>query len=48
MDRRRLGDNATFALTVEEQSRVTAVLQDWFGEGDPYYQMHVPIMTLHP
>ena len=31
----RLGDNATFALTVEEQLRVNAVLQDWLGESDP-------------
>ena len=35
MDGRRLGDNATFALTVEEQIRVNAVLQDWLGEQDP-------------
>jgi hypothetical protein len=35
MDRRRLGDNATFALTIEEQLRVNAVLQDWLGEQDP-------------
>ena len=35
MDGRRLGDNATFALTVDEQLRVNAVLQDWLGEQDP-------------
>ncbi len=35
MDGRRLGDNATFALTVDEQQRVDAVLQDWLGESDP-------------
>ncbi len=35
MDGRRLGDNATFALTVEEQLRVNAVLQDGRGEQDP-------------
>ena len=35
MDGRRLGDNATFALTVDEQIRVNAVLQDWLGESDP-------------
>ncbi len=35
MDGRRLGDNATFALTVDEQIRVNAVLQDWLGEQDP-------------
>ena len=35
MDRRRIGDNATFALTVEEQLRVNAALQDWLGEQDP-------------
>ncbi len=35
MDGRRLGDTATFALTVEEQQRVNAVLQDWLGEQDP-------------
>ena len=34
MDGRRLGDTATFALTVEEQLRVTAVRQDWRGEND--------------
>ncbi len=28
MDGRRLGDNATFALTVDEQQRVNAVLQE--------------------
>ena len=36
MDRRRLGDNATFALTSEERRRVNAVRQDWLGE-------HVPV-----
>ncbi len=35
MDGRRLGDNATFALTVDEQLRVNAVLQYWLGEQDP-------------
>ena len=35
MDGRRLGDNATFALMVEEQVRVNAVLQDWLGTQDP-------------
>ncbi len=35
MDGRRLGDNATFALTVAERFRVNAVLQDWLGEQDP-------------
>ena len=35
MDGRRLGDNATVALTVEEQLRINAVLQDWLGEQDP-------------
>ena len=35
MDGRRLGDTATFALTVEEQLRVNAALQDWLGEQDP-------------
>ncbi len=35
MDGRRIGDNATFALTVDEQLRVNAVLQDWLGEQDP-------------
>ena len=35
MDGRRLGDNATFALTVDEQIRVNAVLLDWLGEFDP-------------
>ena len=35
MDGRRLGDNATFALTVDEQRRVTVVLQDWLGAQDP-------------
>ena len=35
MDRRRIGDNATFALTVDEQLRVNAALQDWLGEQDP-------------
>jgi hypothetical protein len=35
MDGRQLGDNAIFALTVDEQRRVTAVLEDWLGEHDP-------------
>ncbi len=35
MDGQRIGDNATFALTVDEQRRVNAVLQDWLGEHDP-------------
>ncbi len=35
MDSQRLGDNATFALTVDEQLRVNAVLQDGRGEQDP-------------
>ncbi len=35
MDGRRLGDNATFALTVDEQLRVNAVLQEWLSESDP-------------
>ncbi len=35
MDRRQLGDNAIFAMTVGEQVRVNAVLQDWLGEQDP-------------
>ena len=35
MNGRRLGDNATFALTVDEQLRMNAVLQDWLGEQDP-------------
>ena len=35
MDGQRLGDNATFALTIEEQLRVNAVLQDWLGAHDP-------------
>ncbi len=35
MDGRRLGDTATFALTVDEQLRVTAVLHDWRGAHDP-------------
>ncbi len=35
MDGRRLGDTATFALTVDEQIRVNAVLPDWLGEQDP-------------
>ncbi len=35
MEGQRLGDNATFALTVDEQLRVNAVLQDWLGEQDP-------------
>jgi hypothetical protein len=32
---RRRDDQATFALTVDEQLRVNAVLQDWLGEQDP-------------
>ncbi len=32
---RRLGDNVLIALTVEEQRRVDAVLQNWLGEQDP-------------
>ena len=35
MDGRRLGDTATFALTVKEQLRINVVLQDWLGEQDP-------------
>ena len=35
MDGRRLGDDATFALTVEEQLRVNAVRQDWLGKQNP-------------
>ncbi len=35
MEGQRLGDNATFALTVDEQLRVSAVLQDWLGDQDP-------------
>jgi hypothetical protein len=35
MDGRRLGDNATFAPTLDEQLRVNALLQDWLGESDP-------------
>ncbi len=35
MDRQRFGDEAAFALTVDEQRRVNAVLQDWLGETDP-------------
>jgi len=35
MDRRRLGDNATFALTIDEQLRVNAVLPDRRGAHDP-------------
>jgi len=35
MDGRRLGDYATFALTVDEQLRINDVLQDWLGEQDP-------------
>ncbi|MDQ4100222.1 MAG: hypothetical protein M3121_06960 [Chloroflexota bacterium] len=35
MDGRRLGDNATLALTLDEQLRVNAILQDWLGEQDP-------------
>ncbi len=34
MDDRRLGDNAVFALTTDEQIRVNAVLQEWLGEQD--------------
>jgi hypothetical protein len=34
MNGRCIGDTATVALTVEEQLRVTAVLQDWVGESD--------------
>ena len=35
MDGRRLGDNVIIALTLDEQRRVDAVLQDWLGEQDP-------------
>jgi hypothetical protein len=35
MDRRRLGDNATFTLTIDEQLRVNAVLPDRRGENGP-------------
>ena len=35
MDRRRLGDNVLIALTLDEQRRVDAVLQDWLGRQDP-------------
>jgi hypothetical protein len=35
MDGRRLGDDATFALTVEEQLRVNAIMQDWLGKQNP-------------
>ena len=35
MNGRRLGDNATFALTVDEQRRVNAVVHNWLGEQDP-------------
>ena len=35
MDGRRLGDDATFALTVDEQLRVNTVLQDWLGKQNP-------------
>ncbi len=35
MDGRRIGDNAMFALTLDEQRRVNAVLQDWLGDRDP-------------
>ncbi len=35
MDGRRLGDNATFALTLDEQRRVNAVLHEWLGKHDP-------------
>ena len=31
MEGQRLGDNATFALSVDEQLRVNAVRQDWLG-----------------
>ncbi len=34
MDGRRLGDNAIIALTIDEQTRVNAVLQDWLSEQD--------------
>ena len=32
MDGRRIGDNATFALMVDELVRVTAILQEWLDE----------------
>jgi len=32
---RWLGDAAAFGLTVEEQLRVNAMLQDWLGAQDP-------------
>jgi hypothetical protein len=35
MDGRRLGDDATFALTIEEQLRVNAIMQDWLGKQNP-------------
>ncbi len=35
MGGRRLGDNVIIALTLDEQRRVNAVLQDWLGEQDP-------------
>ncbi len=35
MDGRRLGDTATFALTVDEQLRVKAVLPDGLGGQEP-------------
>ena len=35
MNGRRLGDNATFALTLKEQRRVNAALQNWRGEQAP-------------
>ncbi len=35
MDGRRIRDNATCALTVDEQLRVNAMLSDWLGEQDP-------------
>jgi hypothetical protein len=35
MDARRIGDDVTLALAIEEQLRVNAVLQDWLREHDP-------------
>jgi len=35
MNSQRLGENASFSLTVDEQLRVDAVRQDWLGEQDP-------------
>ena len=35
MDGWRLGDNVLIALTVDEQRRVNAVLEDWRGTQDP-------------